>query len=312
MKFIKDLIGNTAINETYLCKSKNLATAKNGSNYYNLTLMDKTGTIDAKIWDINSDLINDFNVGDFITIEGTITTFNEKLQINITSTNIATDYDAENYFPKTEKNINELCDKLHRLINSVSNDNLNTLLKAFFENDKILDKFKRGSAAKSIHHAYIGGLLEHSINVATICEQQCILYSDILNYDLLITAALLHDIGKIKELSDFPANDYTDEGKLLGHIYMGCEMITLKAKNIPNFSKVLLTELKHCILAHHGELEYGSPKKPDLIEAIVLHNSDNMDAKIQIFKEKLNKTDDYNWLGFDRFLDSDIRRTYGQ
>jgi len=314
MVFIKDLVENGNVSEVYLCKGKQLGTAKNGSNYLTFTFMDKTGTIDGKIWDVSEDTMSDLEeitVGSFVNVRGAITSFNGKLQINISGISMADDYDESNYYPITDKNIEEMWNKTTELVNSVENEFLNALLKEFFDNDKIKSGYVKSSAAKSIHHAFIGGLLEHSLNVALHCKNYCELYHNTFNYDLLITAALLHDIGKIRELSAFPENDYTDEGNLLGHVYMGAEMITIKAKNIPNFPRVLLTELKHCILAHHGELEYGSPKKPALIEALALSYADGTDAKIQTFKEKIASANEYEYVS-DRFLGLNVRKTYGQ
>ena len=184
-----------------------------------------------------------------------------------------------------------------------------TLLKSFFVDDKeTAAEFKRHSAAKSIHHGYIGGLLEHSLAVARMCDYYTTYYKR-LNRDLLITAALLHDIGKIYELSGFPENDYTDAGQLLGHIVMGTMMIRDRIKDIPDFPAKAANELEHCILAHHGELEYGSPKKPALLEALALSFADNTDAKIQTFMEALDAKDESGWLGYNKMLESNIRRT---
>ena len=160
--------------------------------------------------------------------------------------------------------------------------------------------FTTSSAAKSVHHAYIGGLLEHTVTVADICEQLLPIYPTV-NRDLLITAALCHDIGKIKEISAFPSNDYTDIGQLLGHIYMGTEMIDVQARKISGFPKNLLNELKHCILAHHGSLEYGSPKTPMLIEAMLLNIADDTDAKMRRFEDLLKDVGD-DWSDKNDFI----------
>ena len=172
--------------------------------------------------------------------------------------------------------------------------------------------FRRHSAAKSVHHSFIGGLLEHTVSVTKLCDFYSKLYP-FLNRDLLLSAAMLHDIGKLWEISDFPANDYTDDGQLLGHIVMGYELIGKRIQNIPDFPKKVASELRHCILAHHGEFEFGSPKKPELIEAMALHMADNTDAKIETFIEALDAQKANNdWLGFNRFLDANIRRTTPQ
>ena len=177
------------------------------------------------------------------------------------------------------------------------------------EDTEFIKVFKGNSAAKTVHHGFIGGLLEHTLSVVRLCDYYTKAYP-ILNGDLLITAAMLHDIGKTKELSAFPVNDYTDDGQLLGHIMIGAEMIHDKAREIPGFPARLESELKHCILAHHGELEYGSPKKPALAEAVALNMADNTDAKMEtlteIFRAAGNNKD---WLGFNRLFESNLRKT---
>ena len=161
-----------------------------------------------------------------------------------------------------------------------------------------------------MHHGFLGGLLEHTLGVAKLCEYFCDNYES-LNHDLLITSALCHDIGKTRELSAFPANDYTDEGQLVGHIVIGVEILKAQIDKIPGFPKKLSNELIHCILAHHGELEYGSPKKPALIEALALNLADNADAKMETFIELLAQGQDgaTGWLGYNKLLESNYRKT---
>ena len=169
--------------------------------------------------------------------------------------------------------------------------------------------FKFHSAAKTVHHSFVGGLLEHTLSVCRLCEYYTKAYP-FLNRDLLYTAAMCHDIGKVYELSDFPENDYTDEGQLLGHIAMGSEMVGERARKISGFPKKLENELKHCILAHHGELEYGSPKKPALAEALALNLADNTDAKMETIKEIFRAAgQNQGWLGYNRLFESNLRRT---
>ena len=165
------------------------------------------------------------------------------------------------------------------------------------------------SAAKTVHHGFIGGLLEHTLGVARICNFMAATYP-VLKRDLLITAAILHDVGKTREIAAFPKNDYTDEGQLLGHIVIGAQMVSELADQIPDFPPVLKNELIHCILAHHGEYEYGSPKKPAIAEALALNLADNMDAKMESFTEIFEGDATLrSWLGFNRLFDSNIRRT---
>ena len=176
------------------------------------------------------------------------------------------------------------------------------------EDRNFIHSFAQHSAAKTVHHSFVGGLLEHTLSVTRFAAYLADSYPAI-NRDLLISAALLHDIGKTQELSFFPMNEYTDDGQLLGHITIGAEMIHDKASAIEGFPALLETELKHCILAHHGEYEYGSPKKPALIEALALNLADNADAKLETMTEALENAGPDNWLGFNRFFDSNLRKT---
>ena len=199
--------------------------------------------------------------------------------------------------------------ELSSYVNHVQNIYLRQLLVAFFGDKEFAAKFKAHSAAKRVHHGFMGGLLEHTLSVTKLCDFYCTQYP-VLNKDLLITAAICHDIGKTKELSVFPENDYTDDGQLLGHIIIGTEMVSERMRTIEGFPPKLATELKHCILAHHGELEYGSPKKPALLEAMALNFADNADAKMETMIEVLRGAgDNQGWLGYNRLLETNIRKT---
>lgn len=310
MKYIQDLREGERISQVYLCKNKTVATTKMGKNYYSLLLQDKTGTIDGKVWDLNNG-IDHFESMDYIQIDGDVTSFSNSLQINIKRIRRAREgeYQTKDYFPVSSKDIDTMYKELLGYVNHVKNEYLNKLLSSFFVEDKAFaQRFKEHSAAKSVHHGFIGGLLEHTLSVTKLCYFYCQQYP-MLNKDLLLTAAMFHDIGKLEELSDFPENDYTDDGQLLGHIVIGCEMLAARIYTIPGFPKKTASELRHCILAHHGEYEYGSPKKPALIEALALNFADNTDAKIQIMQEALSNSLSNEWLGFNRLLDSNIRKT---
>lgn len=199
---------------------------------------------------------------DYIEVYGDVTVFNGALQVNVKRVRKCAEgeYDEGEYMPVSKRNLDEMYTELLNIIDSIQNTYLKDLLRKFFVEDKAFAaRFKKASAAKSVHHGFIGGLLEHTLGVTKLCEYYGTAYP-VLNRDLLLAAAICHDIGKTKEISAFPANDYTDEGQFLGHIVMGSEMIGQKAREIPGFPSVLEMELKHCILSHHGEYEYGSPK----------------------------------------------------
>lgn len=311
MKYIKDYKEGDRVFDIYLCKHKQSAVTKNGKAYENVILQDKTGTIDAKIWDPNSAGIEEFSDLDYIEVYGEVTSFQSALQINIKRVRLCREgeYDSGNYLPVSEKDIEAMYTELLGMIDSIGNSHLKSLLNAFFRKDEAFIKiFKKSSAAKTVHHGFVGGLLEHTLGVARLCEYYCEAYP-VLNRDLLLTAALCHDIGKTRELSLFPENDYTDEGQLLGHIVMGSEMVGEKVREMKGFPKGLERELKHCILSHHGEYEFGSPKKPALVEAVALNFADNTDAKMQTFTELLKNAQGEGWLGYNRLFESNVKKT---
>ena len=311
MKYIKDLNDGDRVADIYMVKQRTAAVTKNGKNYLSVILQDKTGVIDAKVWDPSSPGIAEFDALDYVDVIGDVSIFNGSLQLSIKRIRVCREgeYNPADFLPTTEKNIDEMYEEVKGLINRTNNEYLKKLLESFFiQDESFIKAFKFSSAAKSVHHGFVGGLLEHTLSVAKLCEYYAKHYPK-LKRDLLVTAALLHDIGKVRELDAFPINDYSDEGNLLGHIVMGSEMVGVKAADVPGFPPVLLAELKHCILAHHGELEYGSPKKPALIEAMALNFADNLDAKMETMKELLDATSSPDWLGFQRVVDSNVRMT---
>lgn len=311
MNYISELRDGEMISEVYFCKNKVVAKTKAGKSYYSMQLQDKTGIIDAKVWELNNAIAH-FEPMNYIRVDAQVTSFNGALQLNVKRVRIADEgeFDPMDYMPCSGKNIEGMYRELVDMINSIKNEYLKKLLESYFVEDKVfIEKFKRHSAAKSIHHGFIGGLLEHTLSVARICEFIAERYP-VVQHDLLVAAAIFHDIGKMEELSAFPENDYTDEGQLVGHVVMGTVMLSERIKTIEGFPVTLANELKHCILAHHGELEYGSPKKPALIEALALAHADNMDAKLQTFTEIIGANKDKaEWLGYNKMFESNIRLT---
>lgn len=312
MRLIETLREGERINEIYLCKFKQTALTKAGKPYENVVLQDKSGTLDAKIWDVGSQGIDEFDALDYVQVTGDVTSFQGALQLNIKRARVAEEgeYEAKDYLPVSEKDITQMYEELLGFVKSVQNSYLKKLAESFFMDEEFAKRFQFHSAAKSVHHGFVGGLLEHTLSVTKICDFYAGAYP-FLNRDLLICSSMFHDIGKLEELSQFPANDYTDAGQLLGHIMIGAEMVGEHIRSIPGFPVRLGNELKHCILSHHGELEYGSPKKPALMEAMALSFADNMDAKMETMKEALAAVPDGNveWQGFNRFLGTNIRKT---
>ena len=296
--------------ECILCKGKRSAETRNGKPYDNLILQDKTGTLDGKVWDPNSQGIADYDEKDFIEVFGDVINYNGNLQLNIRQIRKAEEgeYNPADYMPTTEKSVDGMYEELTAYIRQISNKYLRQVLEFYYIKDEaFIKKFKAHSAAKTVHHGFSGGLLEHTLSVTRMCDYFATSYS-ILNRDLLLSSAILHDIGKVKELSDFPDNDYTDEGQLIGHIVIGVEMINDAIRSIPGFPEKLAHELKHCIVAHHGELEYGSPKKPALAEAVALNMADSTDAKLQTLTELFKGKTGTDWLGYNRLFESNLRR----
>ena len=312
MRYINTLHEGETIRNIYLCKGKRSAETRNGKPYDNLILQDKTGTLDGKVWDPHSSGISDYEEMDFIEVYGGVIHYNNNLQLNIKQIRVAREdeYSPADYMPTTDKSTDKMYEELLRYIGKIGNPYLKRVLEYYFVDDKaFIKKFNAHSAAKNVHHGFSGGLLEHTLSVVKLCEYFCKQYP-ILNRDLLLTAAMFHDIGKTRELAPFPENDYTDEGQLIGHIIIGAQMVEERIAAMQGFPKKLESELIHCILAHHGELEYGSPKKPALIEALALNLADNADAKLETMTEIIKGAgDNKGWLGYNRFMESNIRRT---
>ena len=310
MRFIDGLCEGETIRNVYLCKGKRSAETRNGKPYDNLILQDKTGTLDGKVWDPNSQGIADYDEKDFIEVFGDVINYNGNLQLNIRQIRKAEEgeYNPADYMPTTDKSVDGMYEELTAYIRQISNKYLRQVLEFYYIKDEaFIKKFKAHSAAKTVHHGFSGGLLAHTLSVTRMCDYFATSYS-ILNRDLLLSSAILHDIGKVKELSDFPDNDYTDEGQLIGHIVIGVEMIDDAIRSIPDFPVKLAHELKHCIVAHHGELEYGSPKKPALAEAVALNMADSTDAKLQTLTELFKGKTGTEWLGYNRLFESNLRR----
>ena len=308
MKYIKDYKEGDRVFDIYLCKHKQSAVTKNGKPYDNVILQDKTGTVDAKVWDPNNAGIDDFDTLDYIEVYGDVTSFQGALQVNVKRIRKCREgeYNPADYLPVSKFPIEDMMQELLGYINSIENTYLKKLLQMLFvEDEAFVEAFKKSSAAKTMHHGFVGGLLQHTLAVTRLCDYYCSQYP-ILKRDLLLSAAICHDIGKTKELSLFPENDYTDDGQFLGHIVIGSEMVGEKIREIPGFPKMIANELKHCILAHHGELEFGSPKKPAIAEAMALNFADNTDAKLQTFTELMESTTETGWLGFNRLFESNV------
>lgn len=319
MKYINTLKDGDKINDVYLVKSKSQATAKTGKEYFNILLQDKTGTLDSKVWDTTSPAIEDFDAGEFVYVEGDIISYNGAIQCKIIRISKADkeDYNPIDYFQTSTKDKNVMQKEFDELIDSVKNTGYKKLLEKIFILDKTFrKKFFEHQGAKSIHHSFIHGLLEHTVSTTKLAKLMASNYEN-LNIDLVITASLLHDIGKVREISEFPTNEYTDEGQLIGHIVIGYEIVKSAVDEIKEISEKEKTELLHCILSHHGSHEFGSPKLPGLIEAYIVSQADNTDAKVEIMMETIKnakqskKIDINGFVGFNKLTNTNFREASG-
>jgi len=310
MRYIKDLREGERIVEHYLCKRKESRESKAGKTFLSLKLQDKTGIVDAKIWDMTGD-IGQFEEGDIIKIDSLVTLYQNELQIKIGKLRRSREgeYDMSEYIPASKRDIGEMYAKVVDLIKSVQNPHIKALLEnIMIKNEAQAEAFQTHAAAMHMHHSYRGGLLEHTLSVAEICDTLGSRYKNI-NRDILMAGALLHDFGKIYELAPLPFSEYTDDGQMLGHIIIGVEMITEETAKIPNFPRELSSLVKHCIVSHHGEFEFGSPKLPSTAEALILHFADNIDAKLTTFDDIVEKDNSAGlWTTYQKSMGRYIRK----
>ena len=279
--FVEQIRERDVIESPFLVRDKTLAMAKNGKPYMTVKLIDRSGEIEGRIWDRVDEFDALFDRDDFIVVHGKASTYLGKKQLVIGNLRkIGEDeIDLADFLPVSPRASEEMVSELRTLVASLRDSSLRALAESFFNDAELLRAFCTAPAAKSMHHAYIGGLLEHSLAIAALVDLMAPRYPA-LNRDLMILGALLHDIGKIGELSYVRSFDYTDEGKLIGHIVLGVEMIAERVRGLPNFPKETAMLVKHLILSHHGQYDYGSPKRPKTMEAIVLNFLDDLDSKI--------------------------------
>ncbi len=267
--------------ETFLVSEKHILRARNGDEYVGLKLKDRSGIIDAKIWNNLLHLKDRFEAGDFVKITGESNYYNDNWQVIIKDLEKIDEdkVDKKAFLPSTQKDVSKLQDELFGLIDSVKHPGLKKLLEEIFTDEEFFERFSHAPAAKTMHHAYVGGLIEHTVSVGKLASQIASAYNDI-DRDLLVSCALLHDIGKVYELDPMTFN-YTTEGKLIGHIVIGYTIVHDKIKSLGLLTEEKEMLLLHCILSHHGEYEYGSPKKPKTKEAVLMNMIDMLDSRMQ-------------------------------
>lgn len=280
-QFIKDLKPGDVVDDVFVLSEKNIAQKKDGNNYLNVTLADKTGSIKGVVWDNVDQIVAGISAGDFVQVNGNVNEYRGTAQLVIRqmASLPAEIVDPAQFLPATTRNIDSMFERLVKLSATLETGYLKALLEAFWNDPEFVGHFKAAPAAKKMHHAYIGGLLEHTLSMASLADKVAAHYGGV-DRDLLIAGTILHDIGKTKEL-DYQFNiDYSDQGRLLSHIVIGIEMVEAKLAEIEDFPEDQKLLLKHMIVSHHGTREFGSPEPPKTIEAVLLNYIDEMDSKV--------------------------------
>jgi 3'-5' exoribonuclease len=304
--YVKDIQPGEKISELFLVTQKNLAFSQRGIPYLNLRLRDRTGEIDGKIWEKATDWNDVFKKGDIIHAQCRAARYRDALQLSVMHLEKVDDgeIDPADFFPTVAGDIGGMFTQLTAFMETVKEPHFKALLTAFFEDVSIVSLFKKAPAAKGFHHVAVGGLLEHTLSVTKLLNEVEKHYTGV-NRDLLITGGILHDIGKIREFTYERLIDYSDEGRLIGHIVISVEMVDGKIAEIADFPEQAAMELRHVILSHHGLLEYGSPKRPKTLEALMVHYVDDLDAKVNAFQEYIKGSTDEesDWTPFHRLFD---------
>jgi 3'-5' exoribonuclease len=286
--FLNEIKENETVDSVFLVRGKFPGVTRTGNPYLKLKLMDRSGEMEARVWTSVETCAETFDKDDFVRVRGKAVSYMEHLQLNITQIEKVEEERIliDDFFPTTGKDIEEMLQSLMQTGERMENLHLRQLLTLFWEDKVFVEQFKKAPASKKIHHAFIGGLLEHTLSITELVLKNSNHYEG-LDLDLLITGAILHDLGKVEELSYSRSFDYSDRGRLLGHIILGLEKVEDKIRQLPDFPEDLSLLLKHLLVSHHGQYIYGSPKKPMTLEAVMLHYLDDMDAKINGIKEFL-------------------------
>jgi len=273
---------NKTITSSFVVASKQVRPRKSGELYLQLTLADRTGQLDAKMWDNVADVLETFDQDDFVKVKGLINRYNNRIQFTVHKVRKLEEQEIDfaDFLPATSKDIGELWRTLGEFVASLQNRYLKALVEAFMSDADLAKAYQAAPAAKTLHHAYIGGLLDHVVSLFRSCDLICRNYPQI-NRDLLLTGAFLHDIGKIHELTYSRSFSYTTQGQLLGHMIIELEMLQAKIAQVPGFPAELKTLVEHLIISHHGQYEFGSPKLPMFPEALMLHYLDDLDSKME-------------------------------
>jgi 3'-5' exoribonuclease len=303
--FVNSIDAGQAIDDVFVARDKQIAFKKDGDPYLTLSLVDRSGEIKAVAWDNVEAISKSFVAGDYVKIKGNATEYRGALQLVVQHLNrLDSDkIDARDFLPTTERDVDQMLDRLIQISQTVKHEHLSRLLSAFFEDEAFVDSFKTAPAAKKMHHAYLGGLLEHTLSIALLVQAIADHYKGI-DEDLLLTGGILHDIGKVQEFSYETHIDYSDAGRLLHHIVIGVEMLERKIASINDFPEDIALVLKHMIVSHHGTRDFGSPEPPKTLEAVILHYLDQLDAKFTAVRTFMDAEDpEAAWTSYHRVLD---------
>ncbi len=305
--YVKDaaLFENKIVTTSFVVGAKQIKPKKSGDPYLALTLCDRTGQIDAKMWDNVAEVIDEFDQDDFVKIKGLVNKYNGRFQVTIYKLRHMgeAEVDFADYLPTCPRDIEELWRTLGGYVAGFKNSHLKALLEAFMSDAEISQAYKTAPAAKTLHHAYIGGLLDHVVSVFKLCDLACQNYPQV-DKDLLMTGVFLHDIGKIHELSWARSFSYTTRGQLLGHMIIELEMLQAKLQKLPDFPAELKNLIEHMIISHHGQYEFGSPKLPMFPEALMLHYLDDLDSKMESMRAQFEREAGMSdaWSGYNASL----------
>jgi 3'-5' exoribonuclease len=288
--FVSDLKPNQVITTTFLVHGKDVRQKKSGEPYLSLLLGDRTGDVDAKMWDNVAEVMETFERDDFVKVKGLLQVFQNRLQLTVHKMARVLDADVNfaDYFPASERDPAEMFAELRCIIAGINNPHLRGLLETFMSDEPLALMYRQAPAAKQVHHAFLGGLIEHVLSLCNLARMLATHYKYV-DIDLLLTGVILHDVGKVAELTYDRSFGYSTEGQLVGHIGIGLRFLHEKLQRLPDFPPKLRVLLEHMILSHHGELEYGSPKLPQFPEALLLHHLDNLDSKMECMRALVAK-----------------------
>jgi len=304
-KWICEIKENDNIDSYYLVKEKRIGTTRRDDIFLNIVIADKSGEIEGKVWDNAEEIDKLFVIGDIIRVQGKVSYFKNQLQVKVVSLEkTSRPFEASLFMESSDRLPSEMLEELKKLLTSLKNKNLKTLCRLFLNDESFIDAIKQWPAAKGAHHAYLGGLLEHTLSVCKLAKKIGEHYEDVLDKEILVVGAFIHDIGKIEELSFRNGIEYTDEGRLIGHIILGLRLLDSKIDKITDFPDDLKLALRHIIASHHGELNFGSPKRPKILEAIAIHLIDDIDAKIKgVSKFMAKDRNSGSWTEYNRLLE---------